>query len=93
MKSYDELFDVRGMRYDCVMQLNQEARQQEFTQETEAARLSSDMIAADVPAWGDTCNVVCQREVDGLGMSGAQPLQIMGRWGDGQCCCGLCHGR
>ena len=52
MKTYGQVFAVRGSAYDRAMQCCPDARQQEFAQAVDAARLTSGMVVADVPAGG-----------------------------------------
>ena len=49
---YDEIFRERGSAYDRAMQAHSRARDEEFKQVIAAARLSSGMVVADVPAGG-----------------------------------------
>ncbi|MGE4337123.1 MAG: class I SAM-dependent methyltransferase [Pigmentiphaga sp.] len=52
MKTYDELFRMRGSAYDHAMRRFPHARRQEFAQAIEAARLARGAVVADVPAGG-----------------------------------------
>lgn len=52
MKTYDELFQVRGSAYDQAMRRFPDARRQEFVQAIDAARLAPRAVVADVPAGG-----------------------------------------
>lgn len=51
-RTYQAHFDVRGSAYDQAMQRFPLARQAEFRQAVEAARLRPGMVVADVPAGG-----------------------------------------
>lgn len=51
-KSYQEHFDQRGSSYDMAMRRHPYARQQEFAQAIETAKLETGMVVADVPAGG-----------------------------------------
>lgn len=52
MKTYDELFEVRGSAYDRAMWRYPRARDEEFRQAIDQAQLSPGMVVADVPAGG-----------------------------------------
>lgn len=52
MKSYSDLFDVRGSAYDRAMRCHPRARDQEFLQAIARARLTPGQSVADVPAGG-----------------------------------------
>lgn len=52
MKSYTDLFTLRGSTYDQAMQQWPDARRQEFEQAVKAAQLENGMVVADVPAGG-----------------------------------------
>lgn len=52
MKSYQDLFEVRGSSYDLAMRQHPGARAAEFQQIVERANLSAGMHVADVPAGG-----------------------------------------
>ena len=52
MKSYEEIFDSRGSRYDRAMRQFPDARRQEFEQLVMRAELRPEMVIADVPAGG-----------------------------------------
>lgn len=52
MKTYGELFDIRGSNYDRAMKRYPDARRLEFEQAIEAAALRPGMVVADVPAGG-----------------------------------------
>ncbi|MEY5098417.1 MAG: hypothetical protein RJA36_1136 [Pseudomonadota bacterium] len=52
MKSYDELFALRGSAYDRAMRRYPQARAQEFAQAVERAALAPGQVVADVPAGG-----------------------------------------
>lgn len=52
MKDYMDLFNARGSVYDRAMQHYPHAREQEFMQVIERARLMPGMVVGDVPAGG-----------------------------------------
>jgi SAM-dependent methyltransferase len=51
-RSYDDIFRERGSAYDRAMRAHPGSRDEEFAQVIAAARLSSGMVVADVPAGG-----------------------------------------
>lgn len=53
MKTFEDIFQVRGSTYDRAMQRFPEARAMEFAQVVQAARLRPGDLVADVPAGGN----------------------------------------
>jgi SAM-dependent methyltransferase len=52
MKNYEDIFAVRGSRYDVAMQNYPNARNEEFAQVIDSLKITSGMVIADIPAGG-----------------------------------------
>lgn len=67
MKNYEEIFTARGSRYDDAMRLYPHARDEEFTQVIDCAKINSGMIVADIPSGGGYLQAFLPKTVRYLG--------------------------
>jgi SAM-dependent methyltransferase len=67
MKNYEEIFSARGSRYDDAMRHCPNARDEEFAQVINCAKITGDVIVADAPSGGGYLQAYLPNTVQYLG--------------------------